>query len=61
MKPLLDRINAQIDNFQMDAGKQLDKANKAAGTRARKASLEISKLMREFRKKSIEIQDKISK
>ncbi len=28
--------------------------NKAAGTRARKAALEISKLMKEFRKQSVE-------
>lgn len=59
MKTLLDRINEQIDNFQKDATLQLEKANKAAGTRARKASLEISKLMKEFRQKSMEVQNKI--
>ncbi|MEG2493757.1 MAG: hypothetical protein RSF94_06555, partial [Rikenellaceae bacterium] len=33
---------------------QVENGNKAAGTRARKASLEIEKLMKEFRKVSIE-------
>ncbi|WP_295938208.1 histone H1 [uncultured Alistipes sp.] len=59
MKTLIEKINDQVDTFQKNASLQLEKANKAAGTRARKASLEISKLMREFRKKSIEVQNKI--
>ena len=33
---------------------QLENGNKAAGTRARKASLEIEKTMKEFRKASLE-------
>ena len=33
---------------------QIEKGNKAAGTRARKASLELEKLMKEFRKASLE-------
>ena len=33
---------------------QVEKNNKAAGTRARKSALEISKLMKEFRKVSVE-------
>ena len=32
----------------------IEKGNKAAGTRARKATLELTKLFKEFRKKSIE-------
>lgn len=32
---------------------QVENGNKAAGTRARKASLEIEKLMKEFRKSSL--------
>ena len=32
----------------------LEKGNKAAGTRARKSSLELTKLFKEFRKLSIE-------
>ena len=37
-----------------DAALQIEKGNKAAGTRARKASLELEKLMKEFRKASLE-------
>ena len=33
---------------------QVEKGNKAAGTRARKSALEISKLMKEFRKVSVD-------
>ncbi|HIW97245.1 MAG TPA: histone H1 [Candidatus Tidjanibacter gallistercoris] len=54
MQTLLDKINEQIEIFQTNANLQLTKNNKAAGTRARKAALEISKLMKEFRKESVE-------
>ena len=40
--------------FEKDANAQLENGNKAAGTRARKASLEIEKTMKEFRKASLE-------
>ena len=40
--------------FSKDAEAQLVKGNKAAGTRARKSALELSKMMKEFRKVSIE-------
>ena len=40
--------------FSKDAALQVEKGNKAAGTRARKASLELEKLMKEFRKVSVE-------
>lgn len=33
---------------------QAEKGNKAAGTRARKASLELEKVLKEFRKVSLE-------
>lgn len=54
MENLLKNINAQIDAFKTDAELQLTKGNKAAGTRARKAALELSKLLKEFRKVSVE-------
>lgn len=54
MQKLLDKINEQIALFQENATLQVVKSNKAAGTRARKAALEISKLMKEFRKASVE-------
>ena len=37
-----------------NANDQVEKGNKAAGTRARKASLELEKMMKEFRKASLE-------
>ncbi len=54
MKQLVDQINEQIAVFQKNAELQVEKGNKAAGTRARKAALEVSKLMKEFRKVSVE-------
>lgn len=54
MKKLVDQINEQIAVFQTNANLQVEKGNKAAGTRARKAALEVSKLMKEFRKASVE-------
>ena len=54
MKQLVEKINAQIELFQVNAKLQVEKGNKAAGTRARKAALELSKLLKEFRKESVE-------
>ena len=54
MKELVNQINAEIEVFQKNAAAQVEKGNKAAGTRARKAALNISKLMKDFRKASVE-------
>jgi len=54
MEELVNKVNAAYEAFKTDAALQLEKGNKAAGTRARKASLEIEKLMKEFRKASLE-------
>ncbi len=54
MKNLVESIKAQYELFAVNAEAQLTKNNKAAGTRARKAALELSKLMKEFRKASVE-------
>jgi len=54
MKELLNKIQAEIDAFTKEATAQAEKGNKAAGTRARKSALELSKLMKEFRKVSVE-------
>ncbi|OMP30122.1 histone H1 [Mangrovimonas sp. DI 80] len=54
MKELLEQISAQFEAFSTDAAAQLENGNKAAGTRARKATLEMTKLMKEFRKVSLE-------
>lgn len=54
MKELLENLNQLISEFSKDANLQLENGNKAAGTRARKASLSIEKQLKEFRKVSIE-------
>jgi hypothetical protein len=54
MKNLMPKIDHQIESFSHNAKLQLEKGNKAAGTRARKAALELSKLLKEFRKVSVD-------
>lgn len=54
MKNLMPKIEEQIASFTENAKLQVEKGNKAAGTRARKAALELTKLMKEFRKVSVE-------
>ena len=54
MNELVVKINEAFEAFAKDAALQVEKGNKAAGTRARKASLELEKLMKEFRKVSVE-------
>lgn len=54
METLVAKINAEFEVFKANAAAQLEKGNKAAGTRARKAALEISKLMKDFRKASVD-------
>ena len=54
MKELVNAIVAEYEVFAKNAEAQVEKGNKAAGARARKASLAIEKMMKEFRKVSIE-------
>ncbi len=54
MKELVEKINAEIADFQTNAEAQLVKGNKAAGARARKAALALMKDLKEFRKVSVE-------
>ena len=54
MEQLVKELEAKMAEFAKNAADQVEKGNKAAGTRARKASLEIEKLMKQFRKQSIE-------
>ena len=54
MKELVDQINAEIAVFKENAAAQVEKGNKAAGARARKAALNLMKLMKDFRKASVE-------
>ena len=54
MKELIEKINAEFESFKQDADAQLANGNKAAGTRARKSSLALEKLLKEFRKVSLD-------
>lgn len=54
MNELVAKIKETTEAFFNDANLQTEKGNKAAGTRARKASLELEKLLKEFRKASLE-------
>ena len=54
MKELIAKIQEAYAAFQSDATAQVEKGNKAAGTRARKASLQVEKQLKEFRKVSVE-------
>ena len=56
MKELIEKIQQTYDAFSTEAALHVEKGNKAAGTRARKASLEVEKLMKEFRKESLTYQ-----
>jgi len=54
MQDLLKQIETQCEAFKANAETCVVKGNKAAGARARKATLELTKLFKEFRKKSVE-------
>ncbi len=53
MKTLVEQLTANFEAFAKDAQAQVENGNKAAGARARKISLEIEKLLKQFRKDSI--------
>ncbi|MBR5193561.1 MAG: histone H1 [Bacteroidaceae bacterium] len=54
MNELIAKIKELNEALLVDATAQVEKGNKAAGTRARKASLELEKVLKEFRKVSLE-------
>ena len=54
MKELVEKINAEITAFLENATAQVEKGNKAAGARARKAAIDLMKDLKEFRKVSVE-------
>ena len=53
MEKLIEKIDSLYETFKVEANKNV-LGNKAAGTRARKASLELDKFFKEYRKESIE-------
>ncbi|MDR0437349.1 MAG: histone H1 [Bacteroidales bacterium] len=54
MENLVKEIETQIEVFAENVQSHVEKGNKAAGARARKATLELTKLFKEFRKQSVE-------
>lgn len=50
---LFNKIQSVMASFNTDLDKNIIKGNKAAGVRARKASLELEKLMKQYRKQSV--------
>ncbi len=54
MKELVNQIKAEYEVFVVNADAQVEKGNKAAGARARKAALNLMKQMKDFRKASVE-------
>lgn len=54
MKDLIVKIQEAYEAFAKDAMLQAENGNKAAGARARKASLSIERMLKEFRKLSLE-------
>ena len=54
MEELIQKINELSASFATNAAAQATKGNKAAGLRARKEALELTKLFKEFRKVSTE-------
>ena len=54
MRELVDQIKAEYEVFAQNAEAQVENRTKAAGARARKAALNLMKLMKDFRKESVE-------
>lgn len=54
MENLVAKIKTELNVFVENADAQVEKGNKAAGARARKAALELMKDLKEFRKVSVE-------
>lgn len=53
MENLVAKIKEELNVFVENADAQVEKGNKAAGARARKAALELMKDLKEFRKVSV--------
>ena len=54
MKELVEKIKAEYQEVIVNADAQLEKGNKAAGARARKAALALMKDLKDFRKASVD-------
>jgi len=54
MQELITEIGALYEEFKTNAMVNAEKGNKAAGTRARKAALNLMSKFKEYRKASVE-------
>lgn len=54
MNDLIEKIHAEYATFKAESESLVENGVKAAGPRARKATLELEKLLKEFRKVSVE-------
>ena len=54
MEKILQDIFSAFENFKKDATANIEKGSKAAGTRARKTSIEIAKMLKSYRTLSVE-------
>lgn len=55
MNELTELLETKMQSFLKDAALQVQNGNKAAGLRTRRTSLEIQPLLKEFRKRSLEL------
>lgn len=58
MEEIFNSIQAKMIEFNADLNLNVNKGNKAAGVRARKASLDLEKMFKEYRKVSLEMAKK---
>lgn len=54
MKELFDNIQSKMAELTKDMERNVQEGNKAAGVRARRATLELEKMFKQYRKLSIE-------
>ena len=54
MEKILQDIYAAFESFKKDSTANVEKGNKSAGTRARKTSTELAKMLKAYRAISIE-------
>lgn len=54
MKELFDKIQSKMAELTKDMERNVQEGNKAAGVRARRTTLELEKMFKQYRKLSIE-------
>jgi hypothetical protein len=54
LRVLVEKINFELRMFSEDAGANIVRSNRAAGARARKRSLNLGKMFKEYRKLSVQ-------